>query len=80
MCGSFGRFSQLSKFFFDCDDPLGTVWAEAREHRVDVGIHLEERLDHLADRRGSWVLGKDFAALFHLLHLVAHDDHNRAFA
>jgi len=25
-------------------------------------------------------LGEDFAALFHLLHLVAHDDHNRAFA
>jgi hypothetical protein len=76
----FPRLSELNQFLFDRDDPFGTVGAEAWKHCVDVGVHLEEWLDHLAHRSGPWVLGENFAALLHLLHLVAHNDHYRTLA
>ena len=70
----------LGQFLLNGDYSFGAVRTEAGEHRVDVGVHLEERLDHLAHRRGAWVLREDFASLFELFHLVTHDNQYRALA
>src|SRR5690349_3014934 len=79
-CTYFRLFPKLNQFLFDGDDSFGTIRAEAGKHCVDVGVHLKERLNHLAHSRRSWVLGENFAALLHLLHLVAHNDHYRTLA
>lgn len=63
----------LGEFLLDRDDPLRTVRAERREHRVYVGVELEDWLYHLAYSCGPGVRGENFGTLLHVLHLLSHD-------
>jgi len=64
--------------FLDRDNPLGTVRAEAGKHCVDVGVHLEKWLDHLADSRRARVLWQNLRPLLHSFHLITHNRQNGA--
>ena len=70
----------LRQLFLDRYDSLGTVRTERGQHRVDIGVQLEEWLYHLAYSRGSRVCWEDFRTLLHILHVLSHNRQDRAFA
>ena len=68
--------SELKQLLLNRHDPLRTVGTVAGKHRIDIGVHLKERLDHLAHSSSTRVLRQDLATLLKLFHLIAHYHHN----
>lgn len=69
----------LGKFPFDSNNPLGAVRAERWKLGVDVGSHLEQRLNHLAHSSRTRLRRQNLRPLLQSLHLTSHHNKHRTF-